>query len=75
MRTHCDGGWQGHGLTPEEMAFCDRFVYIAHYGAGTASLNVTVATSIVLHHFGLWAGFEETVRAGVGGVGWGVGGG
>ena len=31
---------------------CDFFVYIPQYGGGTASLNVTVAASIVLHHFG-----------------------
>ena len=30
---------------------CDFFVYIPQYGGGTASLNVTVAASIVLQHF------------------------
>ncbi|KAI3898303.1 hypothetical protein MKX03_036011 [Papaver bracteatum] len=34
------------------------------YGCGTASLNVTVAASIVLHHFGVWAGFSERTRDG-----------
>ncbi|XP_010649832.1 uncharacterized protein LOC100252797 isoform X2 [Vitis vinifera] len=34
------------------------------YGGGTASLNVTVAASIVLHHFGVWAGFSERIRDG-----------
>ena len=38
--------------------------YISHYGSGTASLNVTVAGSIVLHHFGLWARFAERPRLG-----------
>ncbi|KAJ0093722.1 hypothetical protein Patl1_25516 [Pistacia atlantica] len=33
-------------------------------GPGTASLNVTVAASIVLHHFGVWAGFSERTRDG-----------
>ncbi len=33
------------------MDICDFFVYIPQYGAGTGSLNVTVAASIVLHHF------------------------
>lgn len=45
---------QGQGLSPKEIQICDFFVYIPQYGAGTASLNVTVAASIVLHHF---AGF------------------
>jgi hypothetical protein len=31
---------------------CDFFVYIPQYGGGTASLDVIVAASIVLHHFG-----------------------
>jgi hypothetical protein len=26
------------------------------HGVGTASLNVAVAASIVLHHYALWAG-------------------
>ncbi|XP_008802305.1 uncharacterized protein LOC103716182 isoform X2 [Phoenix dactylifera] len=34
------------------------------YGGGTASLNVTVAASIALHHFGVWAGFPERSREG-----------
>ncbi|CAN6551480.1 unnamed protein product [Malus baccata var. baccata] len=34
------------------------------YGGGTASLNVTVAASIVLHQFGVWAGFPERTREG-----------
>lgn len=36
----------------KECEICDFFVYIPQYGGGTASLNVTVAASIVLHHFG-----------------------
>lgn len=39
-------------------------MYIPQYGCGTASLNVTVAASIVLHHFGVWAGFLERTRDG-----------
>jgi len=31
-------------------------------GNGTASLNVTVAGSIILHHFGVWAGYTERPR-------------
>lgn len=40
------------GLSEKECEICDFFVYIPQYGGGTASLNVTVAASIVLHHFG-----------------------
>ena len=33
-------------------------------GPGTASLNVSVAASIVMHHFGLWAQYTERGREG-----------
>jgi tRNA(Leu) C34 or U34 (ribose-2'-O)-methylase TrmL len=55
-------GNEGAGLVAAHKAVCDHFVYIPQYGRGTASLNVTVATSIVLHHFGLWAGYAEAER-------------
>ncbi|CAD6272994.1 unnamed protein product [Miscanthus lutarioriparius] len=45
-------GNEGTGLSQKECDICDFFVYIPQYGGGTASLNVTVAASIVLHHFG-----------------------
>ena len=49
-------GNEGQGLSPKQLALCDGFVYIPQYGAGTASLNVAVAASIVLHHYAVWAG-------------------
>ncbi|KAG7996215.1 hypothetical protein I3843_01G147700 [Carya illinoinensis] len=57
-------GNEGTGLSVKECEICDFFVYIPQYGFGTASLNVTVAASIVLHHFGVWAGFPERTRDG-----------
>ncbi|KAI4345523.1 hypothetical protein L6164_012637 [Bauhinia variegata] len=54
-------GNEGTGLSAKECEICDFFVYIPQYGSGTASLNVTVAASIVLHHFG---GFSERSRDG-----------
>ncbi|WVZ96207.1 hypothetical protein U9M48_041874 [Paspalum notatum var. saurae] len=57
-------GNEGTGLSQKEYEICDFFVYIPQYGGGTASLNVTVAASIVLHHFGVWAGFPERGREG-----------
>ncbi|KAL1334731.1 hypothetical protein HN51_063709 [Arachis hypogaea] len=57
-------GNEGTGLSAKECEICDFFVYIPQYGGGTASLNVTVAASIVLHHFGVWAGFGERSRDG-----------
>ncbi|XP_059427974.1 uncharacterized protein LOC132161795 [Corylus avellana] len=57
-------GNEGTGLSAKECEICDFFVYIPQYGCGTASLNVTVAASIVLHHFGVWAGFPERSRDG-----------
>ncbi|KNC75495.1 hypothetical protein SARC_11984 [Sphaeroforma arctica JP610] len=53
-------GNEGHGMEPREMDICDHFVYIPQYGDGTASLNVYVAGSIVFHHFGMWAKYQET---------------
>ena len=55
---------QGTGLSEAQAKLCDGFVYIQQYGAGTASLNVSVAGSIVLHHFALWAGYPERSRHG-----------
>ncbi|EPS65788.1 hypothetical protein M569_08991, partial [Genlisea aurea] len=57
-------GNEGTGLSIKETEICDYFVYIPQYGDGTASLNVTVAASIVLHHYGVWAGFSEGNREG-----------
>lgn len=52
------------GLSSRQKAVCDKFVYIPQYGSGTASLNVAVACSIVLHHFAVWAQYEEQTRQG-----------
>ncbi|KAJ7548311.1 hypothetical protein O6H91_07G006700 [Diphasiastrum complanatum] len=54
-------GNEGTGLSQKEMSICDYFVYIPQFGPGTASLNVSVAASIVLHHF---AGLTERIREG-----------
>ena len=56
-------GNEGTGLTDSHRAVCDGFVYIPQYGTG-ASLNVNVATGIVLHHYSVWAGREENPREG-----------
>ncbi|CAI5708984.1 unnamed protein product [Peronospora destructor] len=48
-------GNEGSGLKSAQVAICDDFVYIPQYGGGTASLNVTVAASIILQSFALWA--------------------
>ena len=42
-------GNEGTGLSEKQMASCDQFVRIPQYGAGTASLNVYTAASIVLY--------------------------
>ena len=52
------------GLSDGQKRACDSFVYIAQHGTGTASLNVAVAASIVLHHFALWAEYPEAPRQG-----------
>ena len=53
---------QGAGLSSKQIALCDDFIYVAQYGAGTASLNVSTAAAIVLHHFALWAAYPEQAR-------------
>lgn len=52
-------GNEGTGMADSVKSICDHFVYIKHFGTGTASLNVTVAGSIVLHHFATWAGYDQ----------------
>ncbi|CAM9640906.1 unnamed protein product [Ectocarpus sp. 12 AP-2014] len=44
----------GSGMSEQQKACCDSFVYISQHGGGTASLNVTVAASIVLHRYAGW---------------------
>lgn len=55
---------QGQGLSAKQVRLCDSFVYIPQYGGGTASLNVTVAASIILQNFAVWAGYQERQRDG-----------
>ncbi len=56
-------GNEGTGLSDVQKGYCEQFVYIRQHGHG-ASLNVNVAGAIVLHHFALWAGFQENARKG-----------
>ena len=55
-------GNEGTGLAETQKALCDGFIYVPQFGNGTGSLNVGVATGIVLHHFGSWAGYGEVAR-------------
>jgi tRNA(Leu) C34 or U34 (ribose-2'-O)-methylase TrmL len=58
-------GNEGQGLSAKQLRLCDGgLVYIAQHGPGTASLNVTVAASIVLHQFAVWARYPERAREG-----------
>eukprot|EP00927_Polykrikos_kofoidii_P005893 TRINITY_DN12368_c0_g1_i1.p1 TRINITY_DN12368_c0_g1~~TRINITY_DN12368_c0_g1_i1.p1 ORF type:complete len:320 (+),score=45.75 TRINITY_DN12368_c0_g1_i1:86-1045(+) len=43
------------GLTRDQIAACDDFVYIPQFGAGVGSLNVACACSVVLYQFTVWA--------------------
>ena len=52
-------GNEGTGLSEKQMQSCDAFVRIPQYGAGTASLNVYVAASIVLHS---WHQHQRRIR-------------
>eukprot|EP00746_Dinoflagellata_sp_MGD_P109827 gnl/MRDRNA2_/MRDRNA2_47085_c0_seq1.p1 gnl/MRDRNA2_/MRDRNA2_47085_c0~~gnl/MRDRNA2_/MRDRNA2_47085_c0_seq1.p1 ORF type:complete len:371 (+),score=90.32 gnl/MRDRNA2_/MRDRNA2_47085_c0_seq1:196-1308(+) len=55
-------GNEGSGLSSQQLAICDYLVYIPQHSLAMASLNVAHAGSIVLHHFALFAGFEEAPR-------------
>lgn len=48
-------GNEGTGLSKTQKAACSGFIYIPQYGDGTASLNVYIATTIILHKFHLWS--------------------
>jgi len=51
-------GNEGMGLSEKQKEACSQLVYISQFGSG-ASLNVNVATGIVLHHFSVWAKFKS----------------
>lgn len=57
-------GNEGVGMSKAAIDICDKLVYIPQYGHGTASLNVSVAASIVIHHFALWAKYYPTCMKG-----------
>ena len=44
-------GNEGTGLNGKQKNLCDKFIYIPQFGAGTASLNVNVATGIILNEY------------------------
>ncbi len=48
-------GNEGTGLSKTQKRMCQSYVYIPQYGQGTASLNVYIATTIIMHRFTLWA--------------------
>jgi tRNA(Leu) C34 or U34 (ribose-2'-O)-methylase TrmL len=52
-------GNEGSGLEKRHIDLCDYLVFIPQFGSGTASLNVYVAASIVMHRFAEWAGFKQ----------------
>lgn len=52
-------GNEGTGLGKNILEICDDLVYIPQHFPGTASLNVAIAGSIVLHQFAQWAGYPE----------------
>lgn len=45
----------GSGLSSAQKKICNGFLYLPQYGiGGTGSLNVSVATTLVLHRFTIW---------------------
>lgn len=47
-------GNEGQGIQPAHLKNCDGLIRIPQYGLGTASMNVNVATNIVLYRFQNW---------------------
>lgn len=56
-------GNEGEGLSPKQLEIADRLVYIPQFGTAV-SLNINVATGIVLSQFARWAGYAQTPIAG-----------
>ena len=52
-------GNEGDGIMEPLKAICDYFIYIPQYTNKTASLNVSIAGSIILLHFARWAGYSQ----------------
>lgn len=53
-------GNEGTGMSSAQKSVCDSFVYIPQYGSGTASLNVYVATTLIMHRYCLWKSASPT---------------
>ncbi len=53
-------GNEGSGMNHKQKEMCDHLVYIPQYSNKTGSLNVTIAASIVFHHFAVWADYSES---------------
>ena len=47
-------GNEGQGIQPAHLKNCNALIRIPQYGVGTASMNVNVATNIVLYRFQNW---------------------
>ena len=47
-------GNEGQGIQAAHLKYCDALIRIPQYGVGTASMNVNVATNIVLYRFQKW---------------------
>lgn len=47
-------GNEGTGMSKHQKKLSNSFVYIPQYGSGTASLNVYVATTLIMHRYNLW---------------------
>lgn len=47
-------GNEGQGIHPAHLKNCNALIRIPQYGVGTASMNVNVATNIVLYRFQNW---------------------
>jgi len=47
-------GNEGTGLSEHQKSVCNSFIYVPQYGHSTASLNVNVATTIIMQKYKAW---------------------
>ncbi len=47
-------GNEGTGLSKTQKQICNSYIYIPQYGEGTASLNVYIATTLIMHRYTTW---------------------
>ncbi len=56
-------GNEGSGMNQKQIKQCDGLVYIPHYGYGTASLNVHIATTLIMNQYHVYHHTFDAITA------------